>query len=220
VKKTLFALVAVAIAVALMGCATATTGDTGNTGVVATAAYPPKILEHKGSWVGMTELPAWVYAAISGPKEVEKLPEYKDKYVVVVETDADSKEGAERWLAIDAKASISGYLSTRVSDKLAAAEVGDKSKVTSYFERVIKVVSETQFTGFEMVNSWWVYLQTFTPEGKPDKRIYRAMQVWAIDKAMLKTQLDKILEGSKEVAKTEEEKRAMDLVQSSFYDGF
>ena len=47
-------------------------------------AYPPQILEHKGTAFGR-DYPKWMDAALDGPRAVEKLADYANKYVVVVQ---------------------------------------------------------------------------------------------------------------------------------------
>ncbi|HOX48596.1 MAG TPA: hypothetical protein PLG14_05355, partial [Spirochaetales bacterium] len=103
----------------------------------------------------------------------------------------------------------------------AGAQVGDKDKIETYMERCVKSASEAQFTGFGMESEWWAKLQTFTPDGKPDKQVYRVIQIWGIDKDSLKKQIDAILKNEAAAEpKTEQKQRAMDMVQQSFYEGF
>jgi len=85
-------------------------------------------------------------------------------------------------------------------------------------------VSEAEYSGFRRDTDWWVKVQTFTSENKPDKQIYRVIQLWTISKEMLQKQFDimiKALEGTE--PPTPETKRAMDLVQNTvakdFFDG-
>jgi phage terminase large subunit GpA-like protein len=88
-------------------------------------------------------------------------------------------------------------------------------------ERAVKSVSEATFTGFTMESEWWAKLQTFTADGKADKQIYRDIQIWGIDKDLLKKQIDNQLKGAAAAEpKTEDKQKAIDLVQQSFFDGF
>ena len=83
------------------------------------------------------------------------------------------------------------------------------------------MASETRFSGFMMEDSWWTYLQTYTPEGKADKRTYRVIQLWTMSKDALEKQLDSILKGeAANEPKTPEKERAMQAVQNAFYEGF
>jgi len=82
-------------------------------------------------------------------------------------------------------------------------------------------VGEATFSGFRMEADWWVKVQTYTPENKPDKQIYRVIQLWAIDKNMLQKQFDMLfsqMAGGE--PPTPEQKRAMDLVQNTVTKDF
>jgi hypothetical protein len=108
-----------------------------------------------------------------------------------------------------------------VKDTFAGAQVGDKDKIETYMERCVKSVSESRFSGFAQEADWWVKLQTFTSDGKPDDQMYRVIQVWGIDKTLLQKQIDQILKDNAATEpKTEAKQKAMDLVQQSFNDGF
>ena len=48
--------------------------------------YPPQIIEHKGTAFGR-DYPKWMDAALDGPKAVEKMPDFANKYVVIVQED-------------------------------------------------------------------------------------------------------------------------------------
>jgi hypothetical protein len=225
VKKILGILIVLLSLAAVIGCASSPKTAPEKPGVNPPAptvkAYPPQILEHKGTAFGR-DYPKWMDAALDGPKAVEKLPDYANKYIVVVQEDGQDLTGVQLAASkIDAQTTISALISTRVKDTFAGAQVGDKDKIETYMERAVKSVSEATFTGFAMESEWWAKLQTFTPDGKPDKQVYRDIQIWGIDKDVLKKQIDKQLQGvAATEPKTEQKQRAMDLVQQSFFDGF
>jgi hypothetical protein len=221
VKRFLSVLVIVAIAFAILGCVSQPKEKEKPSKMNEPVAYPPKLLEHKGTAWGANP-PNWLLASLKGYKEVEKMPEYAGKFVVIVEATGASQEGAELAASrLDAQPRIAALISTRVKDTFAGAQVGDKDKIETYMERCVKSVAEANFTGFLMEDSWWAQFQTYTPEGKPDKRDYRVIQLWTISKDILQKQIDKILQQeSAAEPKTPEKQRAMDLVQESFYDGF
>jgi hypothetical protein len=220
VKKLVVALVVVSLAFAFVGCASKP-GSTLNPPASTVKSYPPQILMHKGTSFGM-DYPKWMVPALEGPKSVEKLPDFANKYIVVVEQDGMDLTGtqlaAER---LNAQTTISALISTRVKDTFAGAQVGDKDKIETYMERCVKSVSQASFSGFSKESDWWAQLQTFTPEGKPDKQVYRVIAIYGIDKDLLKKQIDALLkDAAKDEPKTEQKQRAMDLVQQSFFDGF
>jgi hypothetical protein len=220
VKKIFGILIILVTIVTVIGCASSPKSGV-NPPAPTVKAYPPQIIEHKGTAFGR-DYPKWMDAALDGPKSVEKLADFKNKYIVVVQEDGADLTGANLAASkIDAQTTISSLISTRVKDTFAGAQVGDKDKIETYMERCVKSVSEATFTGFAQESDWWVKLQTFTSDGKADKQIFRVIQVWGIDKDVLSKQIDAVLKGeSANEPKTPEKQRAMDLVQQSFYDGF
>lgn len=222
-KKLLMALVVIAVVFTVFACVSEPKQP--EKGVtpppVTVKVYPPQILEHKGTAFGR-DYPKWMDAALDGPRAVEKLADYANKYIVVVQEDGQDLTGVQLAASrLNAQTTIAQLISTRVKDTFAGAQVGDKDKIETYMERVVKSISEATFSGFGMESEWWAKLQTFTSDGKPDKQVYRVIQIWGIDKEILKKQIDKIL-GAASAAepKTPEKQRAMDLVTGSFYDGF
>lgn len=223
-KKILSALF---VALALMALASCVSEPAPAAGIQpAETVLTPDILEHKGTALG-ANVPAWVMAYVeNGPSGVEKLPEYKGKYVIVLDSEGQNKQGTLAAMDnMDAPVQIARYLSTRVQQKFAGAQVGDRDQLQEYFENVVKTVSEARFSGFMGGPDWWVYLQYYKPGAKSksevDRRVYRVIKIYTIDQTVLQTQLDKYLnDAEKSAAKTPEKQRAIDAVQSAFYEGF
>ena len=222
-KKILAILIAVVSIAAVVGCASEPKPAKGgvNPPAPTVKAYPPQILEHKGTAFGR-DYPKWMDAALDGPKAVEKLGDYANKFIVVVQEDGGDLTGVQLAASrLNAQTTIAQLVSTRVKDTFAGAQVGDKDKIETYMERCVKSASEAKFSGFGMESEWWAKLQTFTADGKADKQVYRVIQIWGIDKDTLKKQIEGILKGEAAAEpKTEEKQRAMDLVQQSFFEGF
>lgn len=221
--KKIIAIAAVLLAlIAVVGCASKPATPT-PAPVAATAKF--EILQHKGTTMGVTTPPSWVEAAINGPKAVEKLADYKDQYVVIVDVTGQSLDGVQLAAAnLNATTEVSRYLSLRVKDTFAGAQVGDKDKIETYMERAVKSVSDATFSGFTKSADWWVQLRWYKPENPKafDHDEYRYLALYTIPQDVLKQQLDKILAGaaSAEQQVTPDKQKAMDLVQQSFYDGF
>ena len=222
-KKIAAILVVLVALFAASGCASKPAAPAGGVQppAVTVKTYPPQILEHKGTAFGR-DYPKWMDAALDGPKAVEKLGDYANKYIVVVQEDGQDLTGVQLAASrMNAQTTIAQLISTRVKDTFAGAQVGDKDKIETYMERCVKSASEARFSGFGMESEWWAKLQTFTPDGKPDKQVYRVIQIWGIDKDSLKKQIDAILKNEAAAEpKTEQKQRAMDMVQQSFYEGF
>ena len=221
-KKILSILVVFLALFAVVGCASKPAAPAAAPAAAPQVkVYPPQILEHKGTAYGNPQ-PKWLEAALDGPKALEKNPDYANMYMVVVESEGQDLTGAQLVASrMDAQTRIAQLISTRVKDTFAGAQVGDKDKIETYIERCVKSASEAKFTGFTELGNTWSKLQTFTSDGKPDKQVYRVIQIWGIDKNMLQQQIDKVLKGQAAAEpKTPEKQKAMDLVQQSFFEGF
>jgi hypothetical protein len=182
------------------------------------------LLEDKGTAFGV-KTPRWVETAIiGGSKDVEKLADYKDFVVFIAQFEAQNLQSAQLLAErMQAQTELASYLSTRVKDAFKGANVADADSKNFgvYGERFVASVSEAKYSGFRRDTDWWVKVQTFTPDNKPDKQMYRVIQLWTISKDMLKKQFDMMfveLAGSQ--PPTPETKRAMDLVQNTVATDF
>jgi len=182
------------------------------------------LLEDKGTAYGI-KTPKWVeLAIIGGYRDIEKLPDYKDKVVFIAQFEAQNLQSAQLLAErMQADTEIARYLSTRVKDAFKGANVADADSKNfgAYGERFVASVGEAKFSGYRMEADWWVKVQTYTPENKPDKQIYRVIQLWAIEKGMLQKQFDILLSQlSGAEQPTPEQKRAIDLVQNTVAKDF
>ena len=192
--------------------------------VASCATKPPLrkgevLLEDKGTAFGV-KTPKWVETAIiGGSKDVEKLPDYKDFVVFVAQFEAQNLQSAQLLAErMQAQTELASYLSTRVKDAFKGANVADADSKNFgvYGERFVASVAEAKYTGFRRDSDWWVKVQTYTPDNKPDKQLYRVIQLWTISKDMLKKQFDMMFaQVAGSTPPTPETKRAMDLVQNT-----
>ncbi len=182
------------------------------------------LLEDKGTAFGV-KTPRWVETAIiGGSKDVEKLPDYKDFVVFVAQFEAQNLQSAQLLAErMQAQTELASYLSTRVKDAFKGANVADADSKNFgvYGERFVASVAEAKYSGFRRDSDWWVKVQTFTPDNKPDKQLFRVIQLWTISKDMLKKQFDMMFaEVAGSQPPTPETKRAMDLVQNTVASDF
>lgn len=182
------------------------------------------LIEDKGTAYGI-KTPKWVGAAvIGGPKEIEKLPDYKNVVVIIAQFEAQNLQSAQLLAErMQAQTEMASYLSTRVKDAFKGANVADADSKNFgvYGERFIASVAEATYSGFRKDTDWWVKVQSYSDDGKPGIQTYRVIQLWTIEKEMLKKQFDIMLSSLQgEVAFTPETKRAMDLVQNTVTKDF
>jgi hypothetical protein len=197
--------------------------------VASCATKPPLrkgevLLEDKGTAFGV-KTPKWVETAIiGGSKDVEKLPDYKDFVVFVAQFEAQNLQSAQLLAErMQAQTELASYLSTRVKDAFKGANVADADSKNFgvYGERFVASVAEAKYTGFRRDSDWWVKVQTYTPDNKPDKQLYRVIQLWTISKDMLQKQFDMMFaQVAGSTPPTPETKRAMELVQNTVASDF
>jgi hypothetical protein len=193
--------------------------------VLVTNTPPYDILQHSGTTLGFTAMPAWVGAALQGAKAVEKLPDYQGQFVVVVDVTGKDLE-ATRMQAnlLNAQTEIARYLSLRVKETFSGAQVGDKNKIEDYMERVVKSVADVRFSGFQKAADWWVQYRWYKDQNKRkiDRDEFRVFQLYTVDKSILSDQLNRILdnEAAKEPANTPDKQKAIGLVTESVKKDF
>jgi len=218
VKKIIIA-VASAVALAFVGCASAPAPTSTSAPVKMPVAYPPQILEHQNTAFG-GDVPVWV---TTEAQDLQSQDKYKDVYVFKFEGAGQDLDGTKIATdKLDAVATIASQISTRVQAKFAGAQVGDKNKVETYFENIVKTLTDTKFSGLKKEGSFWVHLQLFTPEGKPDKQEFRVRVLYTIPKKTLDDQVKAAIDGldsTGDKPKTEDEKTARDEVKKALTDG-
>lgn len=192
---------------------------------IVTNTPPYDILQHAGTTLGVTQLPPWVTVALQGAKAVEKLPEYKNDYVVVVDVTGKDLEATKMAASLlNAQTEISRYLSLRVKETFSGAQVGDKDKIETYMERVVKSVSEVQFSGFQKAADWWVQYRWYKDANKRkvDREEFRVFQLYTINRDLLQQQLERVLADAAktETQMTPDKQKAIDLVTQSMKSDF
>jgi hypothetical protein len=220
VKKLVIAATAIAlVALVFTGCPSAPQGPASTP--VPADTTPFKVIQHKGTTLGVNDVPKWVTASLEGNSKLEAL--YPGRYCVVVDFTAGDLEAAKVLASeMNARKEIANRISTRVQAKFAGAQVGDKTKVESYFENVVKVTTDANFTGFSQEADWWVQIRWYKTDGKVDREEFRYLILFTIDKALLDKQISDILNKANKVdpPKTEDEQKARDLVNKAITTDF
>ncbi len=186
---------------------------------VEAPVYPPKIIEHKRSAFG-GDPPEWVFMEQA---ELEGSDEYKDSYVFVFDETGTNLDGLKAWTrSFVAATEVARMVSTRVMDKFAGAQVGDKNMVETYMEEVAKVMALAEYSGARRKADFWVHQQTFTDKGKADQKIYRYLLLYTVPRERIDDAIERALgrEDTRNKPKTEEEQAARDRVRELFSEGF
>jgi hypothetical protein len=182
------------------------------------------VLDHKAKAVGQ-DVPDWVTLYISdGLPGVERLDQFKDKYVFVGEDTGTNLNALRQWSSgFTVAQEMARMVSTRVQAKFVGAAAGSPdSEYGRYFEDVVKNVSSASFSGARKENDYWLFKRYFKADGKTvDQEAYDFYVLVTIDKGILERQISEVLDGTKTDAPlTREQQTAVERVKEAFYEGF
>ena len=214
------AIVLVAIGLLFVGCKTKPTPEQEAALKVEPQVYPPKVIEHKLTALG-GDVPEWVFQYANG-EDLEKDREYKDNYVFVFEQTGKDLEGVKAWTrSFSAATEVARMVSTRVMNKFAGAQVGDKDMVETYMEEVAKVLAVAEYSGARKEDDFWIYRQFYDDNGNPTKKEYTYYMLYTVPTEQIDAAIQRSLDAqsNKEKPKTEEEQVARDRVKELFSDG-
>ncbi|MDR2184942.1 MAG: hypothetical protein LBO80_04660 [Treponema sp.] len=216
-KKILIATFVISVLV-LAGCASNKTPEY----VEKTKTY--EVLDHKTMAVGQ-EVPGWVTRYIAGGlTEVEKMPDFQNKYVFIGEDSGINLNALRQWTSgFTVAQDLSRMVSTRVQARFAGAAAGSPDdEYGRYFEAVVKNASDATYSGARKENDFWILKRYFKGDGKNvDREVYDFYVLVTIDKNSLEQQINAILnETEAGTPPTKEQAVAIDRVKEAFYEGF
>lgn len=214
------AVVLVAIGLLFVGCKTKPTPEQEAALKVEPQVYPPKVIEHKLTALG-GDVPEWVFEYANG-EDLEDKREYRDEYVFVFEQTGKDLEGVKAWTrSFSAATEVARMVSTRVMNKFAGAQVGDKDMVETYMEEVAKVLAVAEYSGARKEDDFWIYRQFYDDNGRPTEKIYTYYLLYTVPEEQIDDAIQRNLnaQNNKDKAKTEEEQVARDRVKELFSDG-
>jgi len=193
----------------------------------ATTSAPKKsdvIIEDKGM-AEKTTMPLWVPAAMLGDNvSLEKMPDFAGMIVVTTVSEAQNLERAKELAGkVRPQTEMGYFLSLRVGNALKNAKVPaqDFMSFSAYSERFLSGVEEAIYEDFIKKADWWVKVRTYAGNEKPDKELYRVIQVWAIEKKLLKKKFDLILATvNSQAAPVPESVRAKNLIEKTLAEDF
>ncbi|MFW5689675.1 MAG: hypothetical protein ACOC1U_08890, partial [Spirochaetota bacterium] len=100
----------------------------------------------------------------------------------------------------------------------AGAQVGDQDFVETYFENVVKTISETQINGLRKYGDFWVLKQYINDDGSAGDQEYAYYTLYTVDEDIIEELIDRAIEGVD--AETEEELSARERVRQVLEDEF
>lgn len=171
-----------------------------------------KIVEYKNSALG-ADIPDWV------TKDVGELEgDFEGEYIFRFEQSGQDLTGVKNIADnMNAPAEVARLVSTRVEQKFAGAQVGDENFVETYFENVVRTVSQAEINGLRKYGDFWVLKEYYDDKGNPTSREYEYYTMYRISRAQVDDLIDRAISGLN--ATTEEEQTARDRVREILSDG-
>lgn len=201
---------AVIAALAVSGCAS---GPETPRAEFAPASF--RIVEHKNSALG-GDVPDWTSMDVG---TLEQDDRFDGRYVFRFEETGKNLAGV-RTVAdtMSAPSEVARLVSTRVRQVFAGAQVGDQDFVETYFENVVKTVSETQISGLRKYGDFWVLKEYITEDGSPGEREYAYYTLYTVEESIVQELIRRAIDGIR--VETEEELTARERVRQILRDEF
>jgi hypothetical protein len=166
-------------------------------------------VEHRNTALGGS-VPRW---ATMSTTELEEF-EYPNDYVFRMEQNGRNLEGTRVLLNnMNVPVEVARIVETRVQQTFAGAQVGDQDFLETYFENVVKVVADTQFSGLRRRDDFWIRQQNRNTG--EERFIYYAL--FTIPRQNLDSQIEAAITGVP--AQSEEEQTARQRVRDIFANG-
>jgi len=169
------------------------------------------VLEHKGTALGVNLLPVWVetyiYEGISG---VEKLKDYEGKYCFVAEEISTDLSAGLAWAeGVNVPQTIARNVQTRVESVFSGASSGAlDSDYNTYFENIVKSITDIDYSGAKEAGEWWVLVRRYDNDVKKKYTDeYRIYSLYTMDKDYLDMQILNAIENSAKESEASEEKQ-------------
>ncbi len=184
------------------------------------AKVKSEVLEHKGTALGVNQLPVWVETYITeGVLAVEKLASYEGSYCFVGEESGTNIDALQSWVSsFDIPSEIAANVSTRVNALFTGAASGSPDgEYGTYFENIVKSTSSASYSGARKVNDWWVLTRRYDPDQKKKYTDeYRCYVLYTIDKDLLDQQVLEMMDkvASDTVGTTDAQKSAFNNVRA------
>ena len=184
------------------------------------AKVKSEVLEHKGTALGVNQLPVWVETYIAeGVLAVVKLSSYEGSYCFIGEEAGTNLDALQVWVSsFDIPSEIAANVSTRVNALFTGAASGSPDgEYGTYFENIVKTSSGASYSGARKVNDWWVMTRRYDPDQKK-KYVdeYRCYVLYTIDKDLLDRQVLEMMDkvATETVGATDAQKSAFNNVRA------
>ncbi len=178
---------------------------------------PPVSIEGKplvidDQYHGSRQTPDWIFLEAN---EMEGKGDYKDLYLFKYSQQGQDIDGLRLWVRGFSQASeIARVVSTRVQDKFVGAAAGDRDKLETYMEEVVKTVSAAQYSGARKQADYWWQIRRSNTDGTFTE-YYEYHLLFGVPKTQIDQAIKRALDDAsgKVKPKSEDEQTARDRVR-------
>jgi hypothetical protein len=183
---------------------------------VVTKENRPMVMDDQ--YHGTRETPDWIFME---PKEMEGTGQYKDVYLFKVVQQGMDIDGLRAWASgFVAPSDIARTVSIRVQDKFVGAAAGDKNKLETYMEEVVKSVSQAQYSGAKKTAEYWWQIQKANADGTISQ-VFEYYMLYTVPKDQIDQAIKRAIDeaANAQPPKTEDETTARDRVKAAMGQG-
>jgi hypothetical protein len=215
--KNIFVLMVVVCIAALSGCASKKESLEDIKPQDLTGSVKIETIEHKGSALGINQLPVWVQVYVErGIPGLEALSDFDGQYCFVGEGTGTNLNALTTWVSnYNVARDIASSVSNSVNAKFVGSETGSpQANYGSYYETVVTTTANATYSGARKLNDWWLLTRRTEPGSKKSTDEYRAYVLYTIDRQALDQQILGIM-NQVSLAGSTEQQRAVNNVRAA-----
>jgi hypothetical protein len=215
--KNIFILLVVVCVTVLSGCASKKEKIADIKPQELTGSVNIEVVEHKGSALGINQLPVWVQRYVEqGIPGLEALADHDGQYCFVGESTGTNLNALTTWVSnYNVARDIASSVSNSVNAKFVGSETGSpQANYGSYYETVVTTTANATYSGARKVNDWWILTRRTEPGSKKSTDEYRAFVLYIIDRQNLDQQILGIMSQVASSGSTEQQ-RAINNVRAA-----
>jgi hypothetical protein len=179
-------------------------------------------------WQTKTEgqdIPEWVRRFLDGGnREVETMPQYRDRYTFVAASRGSSLEALRYWLEeFNEQQDFPRLAAVRIEERLAGAAVlYPDDEYGDFFEVMVKRASNADYQGIRREDSYWLRRRFYTETGEETYgEAYDFFILLSIDREELAARIRTLLDNHGGIrTPTRDQAAAVNRIKEKFFDGF
>jgi hypothetical protein len=174
---------------------------------------------------GEQDIPEWVRRFLDGGiREIEAMPQYRDRYTFVAAGRGNSLEALRYWSEeFSERQDFPRLAAVRIEERLAAAAVLHPDDEYGYFfETMVKRASDADYHGARREDSYWLRRRFYTEDDEEaDREAYDFFILISIDKGELAARIRTLLDDPGNIREpTRDQAAAISRIRDNFFNGF